>query len=541
MAFVEIHTHYRQMLARQGLATADDFLALDGTVCCGHPDRHVARVMLGRGPHTVTAFIKREHRTRWRDRLANMWAGFGWASRSLREFKFLSRLESTSIGSPEPIAVGEDDDGRAFLLIRELEGYQDLRQFVADMKTSTLAKRRDVARHLGVALARMHQAGFEHGDLYSKHVLVSPAAAPEFLAFCFLDWQRAQRRARVGWARRWRDLAALDATLTETLANARERLLVLYTYLKACRTAAERRCGLTLGAAAWEVRRRSLRLLQKRRIREMRQPPLATGAQNLIWVDGEALLVTREFHDEMGGKVPPWLWTLATAQGVAGLARAEKEVRPLFSGDLVTRWASRPWRWLWARLWRRPLVAPELEAMNVLFRLQRYGVVMPRLLAAGQKHLKPWQTQSFLLTERVAGAVPLPEYLATAPELTQREVVRQAAHVLRQMHQANCHFQDTRAESIGNLMLVCSRSAASPTVALATVQGIEKSHYPNPMRSRRDAAALVRALEGSCSATDFLRGLLAYFGHERLTPAGKLWARKILGRMSARGGQRVAA
>src|SRR5207245_11438207 len=112
---------------------------------------------------------------------------------------------------------------------------------------------------------------------------------------------------------------------------------------------------------------------------------------------------------------------------------------------LVTRWASRPWRWLWACLRRRPLVTPELESMNVLFRLERYGVVMPRLLAAGQKSLRPWQTQSFLLTEPLAGAVPLPTYLARADTTLRRAAVRRAGAVLRQVHQAGCHLEnDTR-------------------------------------------------------------------------------------------------
>jgi tRNA A-37 threonylcarbamoyl transferase component Bud32 len=518
MAFVDIQPQYRRLLARQRLRTAEQFLALDGIVCCGHPDRNVARVLLGEGAAAVPAFLKREHRTRWRDRLANVWAGFGPASRSFREFTLLRRLENTGLGCPEPIAAGEDDQGRAFLLLRELEGYLDLRHFLSEMTTSSASKRRDVARQLGAALARLHGAGIEHGDLYSKHVLVSPAPPPRFLTFRFLDWQRAQRHVRLGWRRRWRDLATLDATLAETLATARERLLVLHTYLKASRTTVERRCGLTLAAAAWEVRQRSLKLLRRRRIREMRQPVLAAGTQNLIWVDGEALLLTREFRDELGAQVPDWL--------------REKELRPLFRGHLICRWASRPWRWLWAWLRRKPLVTPELEAMNLLFRLQRYGLALPRLLAAGQKHVRPWQTQSFLLTEPLPGAVPLPRYLGAEPAPARGDVVRRAARALRQMHQANCYLSRDSHVAIGDLLSVCCSANAEPTVALATVQGIEKCHYPNPLRAQRDAAALAETLRGLCSRADLMRGLLAYLGQERLTPLGKRWAWKVMQRVA---------
>src|SRR5262249_45689580 len=154
-----IHPNYCALLARHGLVTAGDVLALEGLVCCGHPDRHVLRVAVGKRDEAVPAFLKREHRTRWRHRLANCWAGFGLASRSHREFTLLRELEKTDIGAPEPIAAGEED-GRAFLLLRELEGYQDLRQFLYDLATAPVAKRRDIARQLGAALARIHAAGF---------------------------------------------------------------------------------------------------------------------------------------------------------------------------------------------------------------------------------------------------------------------------------------------------------------------------------------------------------------------------------------------
>jgi hypothetical protein len=180
------------------------------------------------------------------------------------------------------------------------------------------------------------------------------------------------------------------------------------------------------------------------------------------------------------------------------------------------------------------------ESMNVLFRLQRYGVVMPRLLAAGQQHVRPWQTQSFLLTEPLAGAVPLTQHLVIVPARARGEIVRRAALVLRQMHQANCYLEDGCHHAIGSLLTVRSHPTEGPMLALATVHGIEKSHYPNPMRGQRDAAALVEALP-SITRADLMRGLLAYLGQERLTPAGKQWARKVLGRVPARPQRRVAA
>jgi hypothetical protein len=528
MAFVEIHPRYRDLLARHGLVTAGDFLALPGVVCCGHPDRHVARVMLGKGDDAVPAFLKREHRIPWRDRLANAWAGVGFVSRSRREFALLRELEATDIGVPEAIAAGEDDDGRAFLVVRELDGYQDLRQFLRDLATSPPAKRRDIVRQFGAALARIHAAGYHHPDLYSKHVLVSPAPPPQFLAFRFLDWQRSRRRPLVPWPTRWRDLAALDATLADELATPRERLLTLYAYLRGCRTHHDRHRGITLAAGVHAIRKRVARLLERRRFREMRQPPLAVGVQNLIWLDGDALVVTREFREELGGRVPDWLRS-PPAPARNAVRRETITLLGERPAHFVTRWASRPWRWLLGWL-RRPPVAPELESMNILFRLQRYGVAVPRLLAAGQRRLGPWRTQSFLLTEPLAAAVPLPRFLAGAAARQRHMVLRQAARMLRQMHHANCHLDDTGGVAVEELLTV-STGSAGPAVAFATVQGIVKSRYPNAARAQRDLAALARPLLPLCSRSDLLRALLAYLGLQRLTPAARSLALRTLHRL----------
>src|SRR5262249_48728030 len=157
-------------------------------------------------PGAFPALLKREHRIRWRDYVANALAGFGLVSKSRREFRMLRKLEELGIGSPQAIAVGEDK-GRAFLLIREHSDGRDLRKELQRLKPAAHCQSRKLARLLGQAVAAMHARGVAHGDLYSKHVLVrgQPASG---LKFCFLDWQRSHIGRRVSWPCRWRDLAA---------------------------------------------------------------------------------------------------------------------------------------------------------------------------------------------------------------------------------------------------------------------------------------------------------------------------------------------
>src|SRR5207344_2588903 len=92
----------------------------------------------------------------------------------------------------------------------------------------------------------------------------------------------------------------LNATLLESLANDRVRLACLRGYLKNM----ARSLFKTL---AGNIRRLSLQLQQKPRIRELQRLPLPPGTQNLVWLDGEALCLTPAFREHLGDQIPDWL------------------------------------------------------------------------------------------------------------------------------------------------------------------------------------------------------------------------------------------
>ena len=114
----------------------------------------------------------------------------------------LQAFAAAGIGCPEWIAEGEDQNGRAFLLVRELEEVSDLRLHLRERLATHPRARRRFALRLGSALARLHQAGFDHPDLYAKHILVDRDGQ----GIHFLDLQRSRRRQRVPWGQRWTDL-----------------------------------------------------------------------------------------------------------------------------------------------------------------------------------------------------------------------------------------------------------------------------------------------------------------------------------------------
>jgi tRNA A-37 threonylcarbamoyl transferase component Bud32 len=386
MAFVTINPAHRDLLERHGLTCAERLSALPGLIVSGHPGRHVVRVSVG----SVTAYLKREHRVLWRDRLLSAAAGFGFASLAVREAWMLSALRTAGVACPDWMVAGEDEHGRAFLLLAALPGAVDLRQYLRDHCGESPSWRYRFARDLGIALAGIHEAGFDHPDLYAKHVLVVPATGRCY----FLDWQRSRRRRRVGWLARVRDLAALDATLAEVLVTGRERLACLRGYLGAS-TLGER-LATTDREFAKAIRETVSHLLGRQHVRKERASPPPLMGEGILWLDGEALCVTQKFWEEMGGEVPGWLPLPKTGGGTS--CRAV----PLAGGRrglLVRRWCDQPLAWLWCALRRRPLLSPELRDAGRFFRLQKHGQAAPRVLAFGQRRPRPWRTESFILTE----------------------------------------------------------------------------------------------------------------------------------------------
>src|SRR6516225_4610178 len=335
MGFVFINPRYQAFVESQGLTDAQHFLALQGIIISGHPDRHVMRVKLGAGCNEIDGFLKREHRVPWKERWANALAGRGLISKSCREAQMLRAASAAGLNCPDWIAAGEDDQGKAFLLVRALDNIVDLRVYLRQIAGQS-AERRATFQELGNSVARIHAQGFLHGDLYSKHVLIRPADG----SIHFLDWQRSQVGSRRSQRHRLNDLAALNATIAEHLASPRERLACFRSYLRSLQTMMELRCDYR--KALRTILAETSRLLTRRRIREMRLDPPASQLQHLIWLDGEALCVTRRLQELLEGQIPDYL-----AQSDPWIRRGEVRINGLpigiqSCGLLIRRRAIRP-------------------------------------------------------------------------------------------------------------------------------------------------------------------------------------------------------
>ena len=503
MGWVRIDPGWRETMHQAGLVSAADFLRLPGLILCGHPDRHVLKVDPGILPG---AFLKKEHRVPWRDRLANALTGHGFVSKSTREASILSHLAQAGIPCPEVLAHGETGQ-QAFLLLREKPGMTDLRHYLLQYPEQRLV----IARAMGRDLARIHAAGFQHSDLYTKHVLVAPGPS-----FCFLDWQRSRYRRQISWAGRCRDLATLDATLPESVAADRVRLACLRSY-------ARNLIGPSLKTWATRIRRLSLKLQQKRRIRDVRRVPLPLGTQNLIWLDGEALCVTRAFREEIGGRIPEWLRFRPMEQ------RSVEECQVTLSngraGNLVRRTARGLGRWCLSR-WRR-LPAPEVRHAALLFRLERHGVPCPKLLAFGQRRLALWSDHSFLLTESLPVDRYLHDLLTEPSSLAERgNRLREAGALLRGVHDAGYVL----GNDAGEFTVSCAvQKGEQARLSLTRVDRLKRKTKPWTELALLELPTL-RSFYG-LRATDTMRFFAGYVGTTRLTLEGRSLARRILARL----------
>jgi hypothetical protein len=214
---------------------------------------------------------------------------------------------------------------------------------------------------------------------------------------------------------------------------------------------------------------------------------------------------------------------------------------------LVRRRQSRLWSWLWHWLRGRSWVSPELEQAATLFRLERYGIPLPRLLAVGQRREKPWQTESFILTEPAPCRTRLMEWLAcrkgrrlTRVELRQlRQVLQQAGAVLARIHETGTVLDPSCKP--GLLFDLEINPPQQPRVVLADAEGLCRCRKASSGRALEDLRKIHAGIASLYSKTDALRLLLGYLDLPRLTPAAKKWAEKLLGGLAKRKRQRTAA
>jgi hypothetical protein len=96
-------------------------------------------------------------------------------------------LRADGIGVAEILLLGaERRGGREIIVTARVDGFN----LVRHLKRAALASRRVVLRALGAEVARLHRAGYIHGDLTPYNVFVTALEPPQFV---FIDHERTRR------------------------------------------------------------------------------------------------------------------------------------------------------------------------------------------------------------------------------------------------------------------------------------------------------------------------------------------------------------
>jgi len=183
-------------------------------------------------------------------------------------------LRADGIGVPEILLLGaERRGGREIIVTARVEGFNVVRH----LRRATLASRRVVLRTLGAEIARLHRAGYIHGDLTPYNIYVTGLEPPQFV---FIDHERTRHTILSRFERpRMRNLVQLGHLEVDGVTNT-DRMRVWSGYCAAFsvrRRRAERRRVAAMLAARIALERRDA-AVAARRSSSLGRRPEASGS-----------------------------------------------------------------------------------------------------------------------------------------------------------------------------------------------------------------------------------------------------------------------
>ena len=140
---------------------------------------------------TLNLFVKVMDAPRGIEKLKRRLRG----SRSRHVARVTARLAALGIAAPPVLIYGRAGDGRELMVSPRAEGRGPLRT----LATLSQPEKRRILYALGVEIARIHRAGFVHGDLTPFNIFVVCDEPPRFV---FFDHERTRRNFAIGARRR---------------------------------------------------------------------------------------------------------------------------------------------------------------------------------------------------------------------------------------------------------------------------------------------------------------------------------------------------
>jgi Lipopolysaccharide kinase (Kdo/WaaP) family len=137
-------------------------------------------------------------------------------SRAAHVARISERLRADGIGVPEILLLGaEQRGGREIVVTARVEG-RNVPRYLRSQHEPLTAKRA-ILRALGAEIARLHRAGYLHGDLTPYNIFVTGVNPPQFV---FIDHDRTRRTILSRFERpRMRNLVQLGHLDLKTITN----------------------------------------------------------------------------------------------------------------------------------------------------------------------------------------------------------------------------------------------------------------------------------------------------------------------------------
>lgn len=257
---LHVEPAYREALRAARLASVEDALAHLGASVAAW-SRSTDTVLVPAGAGRPGFYVKRYYYPDWSRRLRGAMRGtFFGQHRALAEYRSLRAMCQRGIPAARPVAWGARRCAHfvcaSVLITEEVPGARSLTSFASDLRAGRAAlsgrTRLLLCRRLAEQVAAMHAAGFVHGALFWRNILVRIVdEEPEFF---FLD-ARPPASLRRFTSTRWRtpDLSALAASASAFTSRS-ERLRFGLFYLGTDRPSAAERALLRdaeRGAAAF--------------------------------------------------------------------------------------------------------------------------------------------------------------------------------------------------------------------------------------------------------------------------------------------------
>ncbi len=174
--------------------------------------------------------------------LGKLWGGLFVTDRSMRrELKIGSYVWQQGLPTCRPVALRIERSlgmvRRAHYITQALPGAMNVLDFCREpLKKISVPRRQQLARQLGLVIARMHDYGVYHSDLNLKNLLILPADRKDDVAI--IDFKKARLEDRIGLERGLKNLIRLDRSILKWPASRRmvskaDRIRVFRTYVTA--------------------------------------------------------------------------------------------------------------------------------------------------------------------------------------------------------------------------------------------------------------------------------------------------------------------